>query len=222
MDASRPKVRGIVLDIALNAGIPFALFELSKRYISSSELVALALATTYPALRSLFSLTRSRKFDPVSLVVLAGIATSVLVLVIGGGPRILLIRESLFTGIFGVVCFVSLLFPRPIMFYFGRYFMSGGDRQKGARFDTSWQLPELRFGHRLITTVWGVVYVGEFLARVIMVYTLPAALVLLISPILMGSATLLTIIWTFRYGRRLGESARSAFVQRLAPAAPPQ
>jgi hypothetical protein len=135
--------------------------------------------------------------------VLLGIVTSIIALFIGGDPRTLLIRESLFTGVFGVACLVSLLFPRPIMFYFGRHFMAGNDPQKRKVFDERWQNPTVRRGHRLITTVWGIVYVGEFLARVILVYTLSAAVVLAVGPFVLGLATIVTIIWTFRYAYKL-------------------
>ena len=36
-------------------------------------------------------------------------------------------RESLFTALFGLACFGSLLLPRPMMYYFGRRFMAGRD-----------------------------------------------------------------------------------------------
>jgi hypothetical protein len=51
---------------------------------------------------------------------------SIVAVLLGGNPRVLLVRESFFTGALGVSCFVSLvLLPRPLMFYFGRYFATG-------------------------------------------------------------------------------------------------
>jgi len=41
-----------------------------------------------------------------------------------------------------------------------------GDLQRQARFNAAWQLPEVRFSHRLITTVWGCVFVGELILRI--------------------------------------------------------
>jgi hypothetical protein len=61
----------------------------------------------------------------------------------------------------------------------------------------------VRRGHRLITTVWGIAYVGEFIVRIILVYTLPAAVVLAVSPFVLGLATIVTIMWTFRYAYKL-------------------
>jgi hypothetical protein len=192
-----------VWDIVLNAIIPVVLYKLSKRYLSPSELTALMLATTFPIGKSFFDLARRGQVDPISIVVLLGIATNGVALLLGGSPRLLLVRESLFTGAFGLACFVSLLLPRPLMFYFGRYFMAGTDPQRQARFNSAWQFPEVRFSHRLITSVWGSVLLGELILRIILIYNTSAAVVLIVSPILMGTLTIATMIWTFRYGHRM-------------------
>jgi hypothetical protein len=97
------------------------------------------------------------------------------------------------------------------MFYFGRQMMAGKDPEKLASFNAQWQYPYARFVHRLITTVWGIAFCGEFVLRVVLVYTLPTVLVLAISPILLTAITVTTIIWTFayvRYAARRGEAMR--------------
>ncbi len=203
VQTSRPPLGGIVWGIVLNAIIPVLLYKLSKRYLSPSELTALVIATTFPLGKSIFDLVRRGQVDPVSIVVLLGIATDGVALLFGGSARLLLVRESLFTGAFGLACFASLLLPRPIMFYFGRHFVAGTDPQRQARFNAAWQLPEVRFCHRLITSVWGCAFVGELLFRIILIYHEPAATVLVISPVLIGTLTIVTMIWAFSYGHRV-------------------
>lgn len=195
----------LIWNIVLNATIPVACYFFVKRFVSPSELTALIAATAFPVLKSAYDLIRSREVDPVAVLVLLGIVTSILALFLGGNPRILLIRESFFTGAFGVACLISLIFPRPIMFYFGRFFMAGKDLQKRETFNAEWQIPAARRGHRLITLVWGVVYVGEFLIRIIMVYNMPAPVVLIVSPFIIGFTTIFTIIWTFWYAKKIRE-----------------
>ena len=212
MAPQRPVVVALAWDIVLNATIPVGCYYLSKRFVSPSELTALLLATAFPTLKSAYDLVRHHEIDPVAVLVLLGIATSVLALFLGGDPRILLIRESLFTGAFGIFCLVSLAFPRPIMYYFGRHFMVGRDPVRRATFDARSATPDGRRAHRLVTMVWGLVYAGEFVLRVVLVYTLSAPVVLVISPILLGLATIGTIVWTFRYAETVRErvSAGSA------------
>jgi len=200
--ASRPIVVSLAWDIALNATIPLACYVLAKRFYSASELTALIVATVFPLIKSGVDLAR-RELDPVAVLVLLGIATSILAIFLGGDPRVLLIRESFFTGAFGIACLVSLSFPRPIMFYFGRYFMAGQDPQKRQTFDAQWANPVARRAHRLITLVWGLVYVGEFVVRVVLVYRASVAVVLVIAPFLLGLATIVTVIWTFWFAYRV-------------------
>lgn len=198
----RPPVLPILWDIVLNATIPVVLYKLSLRFISPSEMTALVIASIFPLMKSIFDLVRSARIDPIAVIVLLSLIASGVALFFGGSPRLLLLRESLFTGLLGLACFASLLMPRPMMFYFGRYFNSRNPQQV-ARFDASWQIPFVRFAHRLITIVWGCVYVGELIVRVILIYKTSPAVVLFISPILLGALTIGTIIWTFSYARRI-------------------
>jgi hypothetical protein len=201
--APQSMIRPLLGDIVLNATIPAALFFFAKSFISPSQLNALLWATTFPLLKSAYDLTKRRGLDPVALLILLGLVASVIAVLFGGDPHLLLIRESFFTGAFGLACLISLLFPRPIMFYFGRYFMAGPDPVKRATFDARWQNPIARRAHRLVTVTWGLVYVGEFVLRVALVYTLPAPAVLAISPFSTGLATAGTIVWTFWYARKV-------------------
>jgi hypothetical protein len=215
----RPSILPIVWDIGLNVAIPTACYHLSKDYVSPSELTALLLASIYPTLKSIYDVLRRRELDPVSGVVLLGIGSGIAALLFSGSYRILLLRESLFTFVFGLACLGSLLLPsRPLMFYFGRIFATGNDPVRRAEFDASWQYPEARRSHRVVTLVWGLLFIAEFAVRALLIYTVSPATVLAVSPVVLGTATILTIIWTFRYGaraRRRGLERRNA--QLTAP-----
>ncbi len=203
--AHKSIIISLIWDIALNATIPVICYFLVKWFVSPSELNALIFATAFPILKSAYDLTRRREVDPAAVLVLLGIVTGILAVFLGGSPRILLIRESFFTGAFGVACLISLILPRPIMFYFGRFFMAGNDPQKRETFNARWQILSVRRGHKLITLVWGLVYVGEFLFRITLVYSQPVPVVLIVSPFMIGFATIFCIIWTFRYARKMRE-----------------
>jgi hypothetical protein len=55
--------------------------------------------------------------------------------------------------------------------------------------------------------------VGELLIRLTLIYRLPAALVLVVSPILLGGLTIITMIWAFSYGHRVRLRALARFSQ---------
>ncbi len=213
----RPPLRGFLLNIALNAGIPLLLYRLTKRYLSASEVTALVIAATFPLAKSAGELLRRHRLDPIAILVLLGIVVSGVGVLLGGSPRLLLLRESLFTGALGLACFGSLLLPRPLMFYVGRHFVAGDDGERWREFDASWHRPGVPVVHRRITRVWGAAFVGEFGIRVALIYTLPAAWVLFLSPLILGAITIGTFAWTFAYVRRVRR--RAAASQQPEPSA---
>jgi hypothetical protein len=213
--AGRPPIPSMVVDIALNIAIPMICYQLSKRYVSPSEFTALLLASIYPTLRSVYDVIKRHELDPVSGIVLLGIGSGIAALFFSGSYKVLLLRESLFTFVLGLVCLGSLLLPsrRPLMFFFGRVFEAGNDPARRAAFDASWQYPHARRGHRIITLVWGLVFVCEFAFRALLIYTVSPATVLAVSPVVLGTATVLAIMWTFRYAghlRQRGSQRRAA------------
>ncbi|MGP8166192.1 MAG: VC0807 family protein [Steroidobacteraceae bacterium] len=202
-EVSRPPIGGIVWTVALNAVVPVLMYQAARRYGSFSEFAALAVAAVFPIVRSGFELLVRQQIDPIAILILLGIGADCVSISLGGSTRLLLVRESVFTGALGLACFVSLLLPRPMMFYFGRFFFAGTDPIRVARFNSAWQFPEVRFTHRLITVVWGLAFVGDLLIRILLIAYLPAALVLIISPIVLGVMIVSVMTWAFAYGGRV-------------------
>jgi len=203
----RTAFRRFLVDLALNAAIPLVLYHVSKRIFAASEFTALAIATTFPGGKGLFDVVKRREVNPVSIVVLLGIGVSAVAVAVGGSPRILLLRESLFTGLFGLACIGSLILPRPLMFWFGYHFLVRGDSRRRRRYEASWALAEVRHASGLITLVWGLVFLGEFGIRTALIFVLSPGWVLTISPIILGALTLTAVVWTFRYARKAREDA---------------
>jgi len=204
MDKSRRPFsgRGVILDVLVSAVVPVVVFQVARR-LGAAEVPALGYAAIPPAAIAVGGLVRRRAaLDPIAVLVLLGLAVSAIGFALGGGPRIILIRESFFTGALGVVCLVSLaLAPRPLMFYFGRWFETQGNPESVAQYDANWSRPGFRRVNRLITLVWGIAYLGEFAIRVAMAMTLPTAVVLAAGPLLLTAITAATIAWTFSYVR---------------------
>jgi hypothetical protein len=97
----------------------------------------------------------------------------------------------------------SLLFPRPIWFYIIRYFATGNDPAKAPGFNARWQYPAFRRYIRIITVVWGIVYLVEFPVRVFMVYHLSIQQYLAIGPVVFYGVTFVVIAFTIAYARRM-------------------
>jgi hypothetical protein len=198
---ARPGLRSLLPSLLVNAAAPFVAYQvLTGNGVEPTQ--ALQTSAVFPIVGIARGYVRTRRADIIGVVSLVFIVAGVLASLISGDPRFVLIKESLLTGVFGVVCLASLLLPRPLMFYFGRQFASGGDPERAAAFEAMWQYPRFRSVNRTITLVWGVAYLVEAAVRVSLSYVLPIPEFLLVSPILAIGVTVALISWTMAYARR--------------------
>ena len=158
------------------------------------------MASLVPILDSVVEVTRHRRLDLVAIFFLLGTLTSILALVLGGPIQLLVIRESFFSGALGLICLLSfIVFPRPLMFYVGRQMLAGNDPVRIQRFNENWQNPAARASHRLVTSVWGVALLGEFLVRLVLALTLPTTLAFSLGSTVMSITLAAAFLWTFAY-----------------------
>jgi hypothetical protein len=207
----RMHVGGLLPSLLVNAGAPFVAYQvLTGNGMGAAE--ALTVSAVFPVIGIVWGFARTRSPDMIGIVSLVFIVVGVATSLISGDPRFILIKESLLTGVFGLVCLVSLLLPRPLMFYFGRQFAGGGDPARAAAFEAMWRYPRFRAVNRNMTVVWGVGYLAEAAVRVVLSFAVPIPVFLLVSPVLALGVTIALISWTLAYARR---SARRG-AERLA------
>ncbi|HTK10045.1 MAG TPA: VC0807 family protein [Ktedonobacteraceae bacterium] len=194
---------GILLSLLLNIVVPIILYFLIKRYLTSSEVIALSVASLTPLVNIIFNVARGRSLDLLAIVTLLSTGTGLLAAVLGGNKEFVLISNGFFTGVLGLACFVSLLLmKRPLMFYLRRQFLAGHDPVAIADFNATWQDAHARFENRLITMVWGCSLVGQFLLRVLLTLILPYSLAVILTQAIPVVAIFLTFLWTVAYGTR--------------------
>jgi hypothetical protein len=201
-------IKGLLISLVMNVGLPLLVIQILTSYWHTSEITALSIASIIPILNSVREVVSEHKLDLIAIFFLLGIITNIVAIVIGGNAQLLVIRESFFSGALGLVCFISLLLPRPLMFYTGRQMLAGKDPVKLAEFNAGWQNPYVRAVHRLITVVWGCALVGEFIVRVIIAYTLPLRVAFALGSTILAVTLAVTLAWTFayiRYARKKGE-----------------
>src|SRR5579859_4470950 len=127
---AKVSIKDLLISLALNVGVPLLIASLLEKYMNASEVTALSIASIVPVVSSIAELVRNRRLDLIAIFSLLGLLTSIIAVFLGGSAQLLVIRESLFTGALGLACFVSLLLPRPLMFYVGRQMMAGKDEGK--------------------------------------------------------------------------------------------
>lgn len=73
-----------------------------------------------PILWSLVEFARRRRLDALSVLVVSGIALSLLAMLGGGGARFLQLREKLVTAVIGLLFVGSALISKPLVYELAR------------------------------------------------------------------------------------------------------
>ena len=200
----------VALDFLVNLGGPFLVYQLAAGHMS--ETAALMLSSAPPILWTIGQLIWSRKLDALSLLVIAGIALSLVATLLGGSPRLLLVRESFITGIFGLIFLGSLLRPKPLAFYLAKSTVTKQGMSE-EKFTSWWSSPGFRFTFYLMTTVWGVGLLVEATVRTILAFRMPIGQFLVVSPIISYGIYFGLLGWSLWYGaqrRKAGERLAAA------------
>ena len=107
---------------------------------------------------------------------------------------------SVVTAAFGLVCLGSLATPKPLMYRLAMEFV-GPDTAKGREFTGLWQYAEFRHVFRVMTIVWGIGYLAEAAARVVIVQNTSTGTALAISKVMPYAVAAVLTAWTVGYGR---------------------
>jgi intracellular septation protein A len=175
-----------------------------------AQVPALLLSGVWPALETVLSIVVRRHLDELSVLSLIFIALGVVAGLGFNSARLVLAKESVVTGLFGVLTLVSLAWRRPLMFYFGRKFATDGTQASVDYWNGLWQYPGFRRTQRVITVVWGVVFVVEAAVRVVLAYTLSTSVMAPISAIMPLAVVGALVAWTISFGKRARARALAA------------
>jgi len=183
-----------VFDVAM----PIVAFNVLVHY-GVPTLWALVAGGLFPALNNVRVWIKSRKLEPLGIIVMSFLAVGTAASLISGSVFFTLIKESFLTATFGFMCLGSLMTERPLMFYINRQFVAGDDPVKLEWWNGLWEFPHFRAAQRLVTAVWGIVYIVEALVRVGFALVMSPAQVVAISPVMAFGVTIALIVWTRRY-----------------------
>lgn len=167
----RAMIVNLLLTAVLDIGLAIVAFRLATAW-GASEQVAYVVSGIGPLVSIGVTWIRARTLSGVSLVILAFQLLSAVAAFVGGpDPRLLLVKDSVVTGGFGLVCLVSMLFPRPLMFYFGQKFGTDGTAAGVAWWNGLWRFSAFRRSQYVISTLWGVGLLVEAGLRILLAYT---------------------------------------------------
>jgi tryptophan-rich sensory protein len=188
------------------------------RSAGQSQVSALIFSGAFPALGILVGVIRHRRVDTIGVLVLAGIAVGTVLGLLSGSARLVLAEGSVPTAVFGLLCLGSLWARRPLIYRFAIEFIGAGT-PRGREFESLWQYPAFRHSFRLYTLVWGVVYLAEAVARVVIVETTSTSTALSVSKVMPYVVAGALIAWMTAHGRQARrEGERIAAAETAAQA----
>ena len=160
---------------------------------------ALAAGGLSPALNNLRLWIRTRRIEPLGIIVMTLLGISTLTSLISGNVFFALIKDSFLTGTFGLICLVSLFAKRPLMFSVLRQFVAGENPERIAEWNDRWENPLFRTATRVVTVVWGLAYIADASLRVLLALELTPQQVMSYSTFMGVGVLVCLIAWTRRY-----------------------
>lgn len=203
--------RATALELLFNFLLPYVIFVLAQKRLGDVD--ALLVSSAPPILWSIAEFVRHRRIDALSLLVLFGIALSLLTFAGAHSVHLLQLRERLVTVIIGFVFLGSAAIGRPLIYELARASMIRRSSAELARFVSLRDNRYFRRSMTIMTLVWGFGLLADAGISVALIYTISIRDYLVAGPIL-GYGTMGALaLWTFWYARaqrRKGEARRAA------------
>lgn len=189
----------VIWMVLLDVAIPLACFY-GLRAAGANQWLALVVSGALPGVRLLYQLIRRRRAEILALFSLSIVLVGTTIAFLTPDPRILLARESYITVLIGLWILATLLGRRPFIFTATMRLMPESDAEQWRR---NWQDSALfRRAMRVITALWGVSFIIDASARVVMAYTLPVDVVPVLSIVLILLMLTLVVLTSKAYARR--------------------
>ena len=204
----------LIVEASVNFLLPLGVYDLVEP--RHGQVQALIASSLPPIAWSLVEFARRRRIDAVSLLVLGGIALSLLAFLGGGGVKMLQLREKLVTVIVGFVFLGSAAVGHPLIYEIARAGLARRSPSELAEFEGLRDDDAFRRTMTIMTLVWGMGLLADSAISVLLVFTVAVRTYLVVGPLL-GYATMGGLgLWTFWFSRRrrlLGRARRTAIGQ---------
>ncbi|MEV1168794.1 VC0807 family protein [Nonomuraea sp. NPDC049784] len=195
-------IKGVLADVVL----PVAVYYVC-RAVGLDQMPALLLGGLAALLRIAIVAARLRRFDGLAALVAAGFGVAIVLAALTGDPRLVLAKESIVSGLLGLLLLGSCLVGRPLMYALMRR-LNAEDHDKLAEWARLWQArPEFRRVFTTITLVWGAGALAEALVRLPLIYSIPLDVMTGVSTALQLGTIVVLMAWTLLYRKRRAEKA---------------
>lgn len=189
---SRPAalLRTLGVEIAVPLGVYYGLHTLG-----ASDFTALALSGVFPLARTLYQLAKNRTINGLALVVLVTNVAGMLLTFVSGDARMMIAKDSIGSGIIGLVILISAFTAQPIMTKALRPFLTHGRADHEAAWERLQSDGRFTAIVRRSSYIWGAGFMLESAARVAGAFTLPVSTMVWLSTVLFaGSFVVIMLI----------------------------
>jgi hypothetical protein len=201
----------VLFEALVNFALPFLIYNYAEPRLR--EVRALLASSAPPILWSIVEFWRHRRLDALSVLVVTGIALSLLAMLGGGGVRFLQLREKLVTALIGLAFLGSAAIGKPLVYELARATKRRQSEDQAREFEALQIHPGFRRAMTVMTLVWGFGLLADVALSVALVFTLSIREYLIVNPII-GYGTMGGLgLWSFLYAqhsKRRGEQRRAA------------
>ncbi len=164
--------------------LPYIIFRLASPHMSTAA--ALLLAAIPPLTSTAIELVRRHRLNLLGALVLVGIAIKIIGALLFKDIRLILISDSLMTGVYGIMMLVSVLLGKPLLMTLAMNMLADAPLAERERFEKRWQEAGSSY-FAFITALWGVGLTLTLVLNILLVYILTVQQFVLLGPIVQYS-----------------------------------
>lgn len=202
----------LAIPIVLDVVAPVALYYVLTS-IGLSGVLALTAAGLLPAIRVIYTVITERKLDNLAALVLLMVLASLALTAVTGNAKFVLAKDSFFTAAAGIWCLITLLGAKPIMYYAARPFVTRGRSGREKLWEPTWcDSAQFRMLARRITVAWGIMFLADAVARLVVIHSVPVDKAVFQSQI----PGIILFVLTFAFTRHSGSRMRKILDSQAA------
>lgn len=188
------------VEIFVNFLLPYLIYVRTELFVG--QVHALILSSLPPIVWTIARSVYSRKTDALSLLVIFGIAVSLLAFIGGGSVRFVQLRQNLVVGLIGLIFLSSVACGRPLILPLARATILRGGLGDNRTLEALQAKEEFLRDMAMLTAVWGVGLLAETAAACVLLYSMPMEAFLLVNPVVGYGAIGGLVLWSLWAMRR--------------------
>ncbi|MEQ0559206.1 VC0807 family protein [Amycolatopsis sp. NEAU-NG30] len=193
-------LKTLAIEIAVPTGVYYGLHALG-----ASDFAALAAAGVFPLVRTLYQFAKDRTLNGLALVVLVTNVVGMLLTFVSGDARMMIAKDSLGSGITGLVILASAFTAAPIMTKTIRPFLTRGKAANEAAWERLSGTAEFDAILRRCSVIWGVGFAIESAVRIAGAFTLPVPTMVWLSTVIFAGSFAVIMVVSGKVAEKAGK-----------------